>query len=420
VASGGGIELAPAWWKKARPDGLGGAAEKFADALEAHARARKALAARPDARRIAAAEAALDALEDAGRAVAAEAKAGAKAARDKADATALKQTAAAMGRPLARALAEAREVLGELAEAAEAGEFGEAEAHAAYLRRLAPRLRRHSFNFALAVPSSDPAEIRIMLDRKKAGRTLMGRLRKATGARRLTFGVAGMQGLAQELGHHDVAARTLVLKVEGRQIPGLAKRVRLMMRAMKLSQFARVRVIGEGIEEDATEDGAAEEGLEELGVAGGEARGGQRAAPPAIASELRRRLSAVATRAKGAPAARLRAIRAGMEKAARCIARRRFDAATAIVAALEDELDRIEAGDARAARGRRRTAERRLAALARRIGGLGDGAGARPLGAQARAAHALVRAGDVDAAEAALDRLETALAGAEAAQRPTA
>ncbi len=344
------LELSAAWWKKEAPEGLGAAGEGFADALAAYAKAEARLA-KPSRKALEAYEDALSALETAGEKVAAAARASEKAAKDDRDrARAFKTTAAAMGRPLSRKIDAARDAAEEMEEALEEAEtpFADPDAHAAYIQKIAQKLKRQPHNFALALTSNDPADMRFVFHRRKGGRSLLGRLRRALPVKRFTFGVAGSRGLAEELGAETVSKRTLVLYLEGRQIPSLARRVRLMLRRLGVSAFTKVSVVEDGREIDSAADeeddrlDPLEDGDDDSAAPARTARASAPARERTKASEagarLRRRLARLQEIARHLPRARARAATDVLGLAKSRIDRGALGAAERAIAALEGKL----------------------------------------------------------------------------------
>ncbi len=268
MKSASSITLAKAWWKKEAPDGLKKSGAAFEKALDDYARAEGALnGARADAA-AKAFEKALEALLAAAKQVAAEAKDLEKKAKDKKAKADLANTVAVMGKPLAKEVAAARARIAALGaeEEEEDGAFGTAAAHAAFLKKWAPRIKRGQVSFAVGLPSNKPEEMRFNFHLTKDGRGLANALKKEAGAKKFTFGRAGTEGLAEAHGEEDVGARTLCLHLEGRRIPGLAKRVKLMLKTLGVSQFGRVKILEGGVEiegaDETTADDAALEAVD--------------------------------------------------------------------------------------------------------------------------------------------------------------
>lgn len=272
MKSASSIQLSKAWWKKEAPEGLGKVGEAFGAAIEAYAKANAALR-KPTRKALQVFEDALDDVEDAGKDVAAEAKALEKAEKsggDKARLKDLKNTITVMGRPLDRELNAARasaeeveQYLDDIEDDGGDDPLTDPKRHAAYISALSPKLKKGTFSFALAMTSNDPADMRFLFHRKRGGRSLAGRLRRALKVKKFTFGVAGTQKLAEEVAGEDVSKRTLVLFIEGRRIPSLARRVKVMLRRLGVTQFSRVKVYENGKEIESADE-TTDEKLEEL------------------------------------------------------------------------------------------------------------------------------------------------------------
>lgn len=254
MKSASSISLSKSWWKKEAPDGLKKSGTGFEKALDEHAKADGALAkAKPEAA-ISAFESALSALASAGKSVAAEAKDLEKKEKDKKKKADLANTQAVMGKPLAKAIEAERKKLEALEEAVAAGDFGTPEAHKAFLQKWAPKIKRGQISFAIGLPSNKPEEMRFNFHMTKDPRGLANPLKKHANAKKFTFGKAGTLALAEAHGEEDATTRTLCLYLEGRRIPGLAKRVRLMLKKLGVSQFGKVRILEGGVEVDGADE----------------------------------------------------------------------------------------------------------------------------------------------------------------------
>ncbi len=259
------IQLGKAWWKKEAPEGLKKSGAGFEKALDLYAKANAGLRS-PDARALEAFEAALEALEDAAKKVAQEARELAGKEKDKARKKDLENTAEVMDKPLKREIAAARAAMPEIEDDEDedsADTLADPAQHAAYLKKTAGKLKKRTFNFALGLPSNEPEDLRLLFHPKKAGRGLAAKLKKAIGAKKFTFGQAGTEALSEEMGAEGDGARTLVLVLEGRNIPGLAKRVKLLLKKMNVSAFGRVKILKDGQEVDGADE-ATDEALEPL------------------------------------------------------------------------------------------------------------------------------------------------------------
>ncbi|MEM9148251.1 MAG: hypothetical protein AAGC57_18955 [Pseudomonadota bacterium] len=300
---------------------------------------------RPDAEALGQFEAALEGIEDAAKAVISEAK----RLEKKTDASVkpdLRKTIAVLSSPLNRRVAEWRNAATKLADDLEEDEddiFGTPDAHRAYLKRMIPRIKRGPHMFALCLPSNDPKEMRFMFHRSKQPRSLGVKLKKHMNTRRFTYGIVGSDRLATRLGITDLEPRTLVIYLEGRTFPSLAKRIRILLRSLKISQFSRVRIVQQG--QEITEDDGAPEidaqslGDKELADAIKEARAMPgKAAPPGVTASLRRRIATANVRLKQVRGPKLRTLVALSKQASSRVDKRNFGVALVMVERLEKEL----------------------------------------------------------------------------------
>lgn len=270
MKSASSITLSRSWWKKEAPDGLKKSGPAFDKALGEYEKAEGGLKAAKAEGDVKPVERALEGLTSSGKQVASEAKDLAKKEKDKKKKADLANTEAVMGKPLSKEIAGVRskikEILEGIAEAAEeededAGAFGSPTEHAAFIRKWAPKIKRGTVNFALGLPSGRPEEMRFNFHPKKPGRTLANMLKKDAGAKKFTFGKAGTDALAEAVdGEEDVGGRTLCLTIEGRRIPGLAKRVKILLKALGVSAFGKVKILSDGEEIE----GASEEDDDDL------------------------------------------------------------------------------------------------------------------------------------------------------------
>lgn len=259
MRSGSAITLSKGWWKKEQPQGLAKSAGAFEGALEAYAKAEAALGKAKPEDAVKAFEAALDGLATAGKAVAAEARAAEKKTKDKKARADLSNTQSVMGKPLAKEIVTARKKLAPIEETLAAGDYGTADAHRAYIERWAPKIKRRPVSFALGLPSYNPEDMRFNFHYFKAPRGLVVPLKKHAGVRKFTYGKIGTAALAEEVGEDAYGMRTLCLHIEGRRIPGLAKRLRLMLKKLGVTQFNKVKIL----EGDQEIDGDDEDGIDD-------------------------------------------------------------------------------------------------------------------------------------------------------------
>lgn len=266
------IQLNKDWWKREQPKGIerkSGAAflsaiAAFADSSGKLAKAVKA--GNSDAAVQLSQEAAdrIDALEDAGKAVAAEVKrllrpapADAKVRLD------LENTLAVMGKPLARELDSLRGGLDAMDAGPAEEDISGAEAYTAYLRKWMPKLKKGAYSFALVMPGKQAEDIRISVHRTKDGKALAGALRKSVGGGKFTWGIAAAERQRDDV--EDDSAKTLILALDGKRIPGLAKKVKIMFRELGVPVFRKVKILVDGVEVE--HDGTPEEDLPEAGDA---------------------------------------------------------------------------------------------------------------------------------------------------------
>lgn len=252
MRSAASIQLDKAWWKKERPAALKKSGPQFEKGLEAYEDA----ASSGKKGDVAPLESALKLLEKIAKDVVAEAKTLEKATKDKKEKEDLSNTIAVMERPLASAIAAERKRAAELAKAAKEDEESaivDPAQYLAYFRKFTPPLLTGQVNFAVGVPPGRPEAVRLMFHRSQSGKALVGHLKKELGTCKSTFGTAGSANLAETAGD-DVTNRTLVLDLEGKQIPALGKRVRIMLRKLKISEFSKVKVLVAGQEAETSDD----------------------------------------------------------------------------------------------------------------------------------------------------------------------
>ena len=246
------IQLDKAWWRKERPNALKKSGPQFENGLAAYEQA-----ASPGKNGdVGALETALKLLEKIARDVVAEAKTLEKATKDKKEKEDLSNTIAVMERPLASAIAAERKRAADLAKAANEDEESaiiDPAEYLAYFRKFTPLLLKGQLNFAVGVPPGKPEAVRVMFHRSQSGKTLVGHLKKELGTCKSTFGTAGATNLAEAMGD-EATNKTLVLDLEGRPIPALGKRVRIMLRKLKISHFNKVKILVDGQEAETSDE----------------------------------------------------------------------------------------------------------------------------------------------------------------------
>ncbi len=265
------IQLNAAWWKKEQPplikDGVG---KRFLGAITDFEAANTALAKSVKAKKqdlsgdVAQVEQKLAALETVGKAALKEIakllKSTPKDAKVKKD---LENTQDVLGKPLMRELDSIRGSLLGLEEDADEGDLKSEDDYKKYLATMLPRLRKGAFSFALVMPSAKPEEIRMAFHRKKDGKAMTGPLRKAAGGGKFTWGIAAAEKRMDEV--DEESGTTLILALDGKRLPGMAKKIKLMFRLMDSKTFKKVKLLVDGkvVETDETEESELPEGEED-------------------------------------------------------------------------------------------------------------------------------------------------------------
>ncbi|MEM9145731.1 MAG: hypothetical protein AAGC57_05990 [Pseudomonadota bacterium] len=252
-------ELDPSWWNREKPKALKKSAGGFEKALAGYVKIQPSLRNGVDTNVKKSVDAVLGAIAGSAKDVISEAKALQKTCSDKAEKKDLSNTIDVMGKPLQKALDAVRSEVEDLVSASddeeeEAGAFGGPSAHGDYIRKLAPKLKKRTYNFALGLKSNDPSEMRFLFHLKKGGRSLGAQLKSKAGSKKFTFGTAGTQAPIGPDGEDESKARTLLLTLEGRKIPGLAKRVKVMLKSMKVASFSKVKIVVDGLVEESGEE----------------------------------------------------------------------------------------------------------------------------------------------------------------------
>ncbi len=454
MKSASAIQLSKAWWKKEAPEGLKSYAA-FEKAIDAYSKANAGLRDANE-KTVAGFEDALEGLLDAGQKVAAECRkllGSEKKSAAKARLADLENTVQVMEKALPREVEDARDAIPDLDDDddEEGGDkLTDARLHGVYLKKMAGKLKRRVMTFGLGMPTKEPSDMRILFHPKKAGRSLAAMVKKTVGAQRFTFGLAGTQALAAQYGVEGANARTLVVKLEGRNIPGLPKRLKMMMRALKVATFGKFIVIGpngeieeadEADEDDALPEIADFDTPEEIVEAPEEAAAPDPVAAPEEAPQggavqddaarlagLKQRLGAAVPKIKQAPP-QIAAELGPLAKTAKGhLDQGALDPAEEAIARIETALGAPAPAPAEEApQGAEEAA--RLAGLRSRLGAavpkIKEAAAplAAELAALAKAAKGHLDQGGLDAAEEAILRIETALglgAPAPEEQRPEA
>ncbi|MGH7044535.1 MAG: hypothetical protein ACREFY_20715, partial [Acetobacteraceae bacterium] len=243
VKKGESPEISVAWWKKSQPKALKSAG-KLEIALSAYERAKKSVAG-GDSDAASMARDQLGLIEKAADDVAAEA--------GKAKGVQEMQDTADCMKKMGKLIDAERKWIEENAEDDE-GQFGDEEVYKKYLLKSMKRLRSSGeLNFGFVLGKKAP-ESRIAFHKSKSPKALSNLLVKETGIHQMTFGVAvpdtaeGRAAVRLEAGQDQKPdddpdkSTTLLLSLEGRQLPGMAKKAAKMMKAFKPLPFKKVRL----------------------------------------------------------------------------------------------------------------------------------------------------------------------------------
>ncbi|MEO0621673.1 MAG: hypothetical protein AAF183_05535 [Pseudomonadota bacterium] len=431
------IEFTKQWCKKEMPATLKKSGPPFEKAIDELVKTRSAL--KPNDEGTAKAlQKAVDQLSKAAKDVIAEAKALEKKTKDKAEKTDLQNTAQVMLKPFEKALAEVVQELenaGAVEEIEESDEEDEASddkladpaKHADYIKKTSTKLKKKIFNFALGFSGNKPEDMRFNFHNKKAGRSLGGKLKAVAKSKKFTFGKVGTQALEEGTTGEEggSGSRTLILYIEGRRIPGLAKRVKLMFRTLKVAAFSKVKIVVDGKEVESADDdmdltvqpmdldAPDDEGVEE---------NNETVAPPppptptstddgGRAEALRRRLADVNAQLAAMTRDDATKFQDLASKAQSAIDKNQLDAAEKIIAALEQ---RVGSAPEKTSEDRAEQIRKALTPLVKRVKELEDKEVAQTLGGEAQAILGMLRAGQLGDAAKALAALAEALKKAEA------
>ena len=206
------------WWKDSQPHGMT-KARPLEVALHAYEEAKHALETHPSPQAARKADAALDAIEAALKAVIAEA-ARSRTPESVATADVLKHLDLDKERAWVTAHAKPADDDDDDSPFSEAG-------YDAYLRKSQKRLRGGPMNFA-AVLLRKPADHRLALHRVQPPMTLGHLLMRETGSHLMTYGTACAD---------PAKPRAIQLTIEGRQLPGMKKKLTRMLRAFRPLPF---------------------------------------------------------------------------------------------------------------------------------------------------------------------------------------
>ncbi|MBW4091349.1 MAG: hypothetical protein HIU82_09600 [Proteobacteria bacterium] len=251
-------ELSAKWWKDSQPKGLK-TAGKLDDALKDYDGAKRKLLQAGDAEAGAAANGALDAIESAAKAVSAEAGKAKNAPEMDWTVDALKK--------LDRLIAAERKFVDENVEDDD-GMFSDPDVYHEYLLKSLKRLRSAGeMNFGVVL-GKKAEDHRLAVNKAKGGKGLAGMLARETGLHAMTFGVALTPKAAGEVeaeqnegesqddgeGMGDERSSVLILQLEGRQLPGLKKKLTKMLKRFKPVPFKSVKLMVDGKEVEDLDD----------------------------------------------------------------------------------------------------------------------------------------------------------------------
>ncbi len=350
------IELTRDWWRRTEPFGLARTGKNFERAVVQFEKAERRLHRRPDSKRLWLYEKAIADIEkEAGdvRRLIRLLRTAPETGRDQAK---LEDLHDLFGKPLDDRMKTALEIAKgiDAQMSRDADElFGNTDAHKAYFRRMVNRLKREPHNFGLALPTQEIEDMRFQFDKIKPPRTLGLMMRKGLGAQRYTYGLAGGERLAQDLGITDLAPRTLLLYLEGPLPPGLPMRMRRLLRTLSVGGFSRVRVIQKGAVTGGKENAEFVEAMKARGIDDATIKtllekrgsGSKGAAPPGVTVALRRRIWTALPAIKQAPGPRRRRLAVLARSAAEMLETRNFEIAEQMIVRLERDLARIAASN---------------------------------------------------------------------------
>lgn len=229
-------ELSARWWTRSQPQGLRSAG-RLEEALKQYDSTRRKFESDSGEAEAEAVSEALDSVAAAAKAVIAEAGK-AKGAPE------LEWTAECLKR-IDRPIAAARKwVLVQTEDAAD-GEFGDPELYHEYLLTALKRLRGSAaMNFGLVL-GKKAEDHRLALHKSKSAKALAAVLVQETGLHQMTFGIARADAKRGDV---------MVLDLEGRQLPGLAKKGTRMLKRFKPLPFKQLKLALAGRDVDDVDD----------------------------------------------------------------------------------------------------------------------------------------------------------------------
>ena len=237
VKKGEQPELSARWWTRSQPQGLRSAG-RLEEALKQYNSARRKFESDRGEAEAEAASEALDSVAAAAKAVIAE------AGKAKGGAPELEWTAECLKR-IDRPIAAARKSILTQTEEDAAGEFGDPEVYHEYLLTALKRLHGSgTMNFGLVL-GKKAEDHRLALHKAKSAKALATLLVQETGLHQMTFGTARADAKRGDV---------MVLDLEGRQLPGLAKKGTRMLKRFKPLPFKQLKLAVAGRDVDDVDD----------------------------------------------------------------------------------------------------------------------------------------------------------------------
>lgn len=121
----------------------------------------------------------------------------------------------------------------------EDGVLNDPAAYTIYLKKSLKKVVRSPLNFALGLNGNRGEDQRMLFHRSKVGKALSATIKRDTLIKKVSWGVATAD---------TTDSGTLVLTLEGKKLPGMAKRTKKMLKAFKPLPFTAVKVMLNGQE----------------------------------------------------------------------------------------------------------------------------------------------------------------------------
>ncbi|MEM9145170.1 MAG: hypothetical protein AAGC57_03155 [Pseudomonadota bacterium] len=242
------FKLDDMWFKKESLPEVYGEADKFVRALKVFSSADNGLnleagdeqLSSSDLASLNKAKAMLGDVEKAGRELQVKCPSLAKSAGDKKVSQGFTTTGEVLKKVLPKAIQDKREEYDGYDGDGDDAPLVSPDAHKAYLKRYLPRLKRMPHNFGFALVSNEPNDQRFLFHKQKAARSLATMIKSDSNAKQTSFGIAAAGSLISE---ERFGANTLVLNVEGKVVPSLARRARLLFQSLGISTFNNIVVL---------------------------------------------------------------------------------------------------------------------------------------------------------------------------------